>query len=169
MSLAPGVASGASNQSGIKGVEVTFGIQCGHTACSCRGAGLTVIAILHIAGSKYAGNRGGGGVAFTTAGCDEVAVFHLQLPDKEISIGFVADGNENAHQRNVFAGAALDVLDAHAGHAAVVAQHFVECRVPFDGDFAGLFFFKQLVLHDFFATQLVAAMHDGDVLAMLAR
>lgn len=31
------------------------------------------------------------------------------------------------------------------------------------GDLAGLFFLKQLVLHDFFATQFVAAMHDGDV------
>jgi hypothetical protein len=45
----------------------------------------------------------------------------------------------------------------------LVAEHLVERAVPADRDLAGLFLGKQLVLQDFFAAQLVAPMHQGDV------
>ncbi len=86
--------------------------------------------ILHVAGGEHAGNGGGGGIAFAAALGDDIAVLHVELADEEIGVGLVADGDEYAHELDILAGAALDVLDAHAGDAGLVAQHLVERRNP---------------------------------------
>jgi hypothetical protein len=56
----------------------------------------------------------------------DVAVLHVQLAVENVGVGRVADGNEAALAADVLRAAAVDVLDADAGDAAVIAQHFVE-------------------------------------------
>ena len=60
-------------------VQITLGIECGHAAGGRRGAGLFVYLILHVAGSKNAGDAGLRGVALAAALGDELAVVHVQL------------------------------------------------------------------------------------------
>ena len=121
-----------------------------------RSARLTVDMILHVAGSKYARNRRRRRVSATAALGDDVATLHFELTDKELSIRFVADGDEYTHQRDDFRRSALYILDAHAGYPARVAEDFIERRVPFDRHLSGLFLFEQFVLQDFFTAELVA-------------
>ena len=75
----------------------------------------------------------------------------------------MADGDEEAVHGD-FAGAVIQHrLHAHAGHTGVVAQHFINGVMPDGFNFAGRHFRKQFVLHDFFGTQSVAAMHQIDL------
>jgi hypothetical protein len=60
-------------------------------------------------------------------------------------------------------GAGLHVLDAQAGDAGIVAEHFVQRAVVENGDLACLFFLEQLVLHDLLGAELVAAVNQCDV------
>ena len=75
----------------------------------------------------------------------------------------MADGDEQAHQVEFFRRALGNMLDTDAVDTFGIAQHFVKGVVPFDGDLAGFFFFKQFVLHDFFGAEFVAPVHHGDV------
>ncbi len=128
---------------------------------------MLVDAVLHIAGGEHARYAGGGGVAFAATLGDDITVFHLQLAGKNVGIRLVADGDEHAHQGNLFSRIRFDILDAHAGHAGLVAEHFVKHAIPLDGDLASLLLLENLVLNDFFAAQLVATMYQrhmaGDV------
>jgi hypothetical protein len=45
----------------------------------------------------------------------------------------------------------------------LIAEHFLKRAVPADADLAGFFLGEQLVLQNFLAAQLVAAVHQGDV------
>ena len=75
----------------------------------------------------------------------------------------MADGDEETVDRDVAAAAVLHRLHAHAGDAAVVAQHLVDGVVPHGFDLAGLHFREQLVLHDLFGAQGVAAVDQIDL------
>ena len=63
--------------------------------------------------------------------------------------------------------AGLHVLQPHAGHTGLIAQHFVERAVQLELNLAGSHFFHQLVHHDGFGLERVAAMYQvhlaGDV------
>ena len=148
-------------------IEVTLGIERRHATAGSRGAGLAVDVILNVAGGKDTGDAGLRRIALTTALRNDVALVQFELADEQVGIRLVTDGNEDTIQRQVLRRAALHVLDTHAGYAALVAENFFERRIPLDRDLAGLFLFEQLVLHDFFAAQLVASMDErnmaGDV------
>jgi hypothetical protein len=75
----------------------------------------------------------------------------------------VADGDEHALQVDVLGGAGLDVLDAHAGDAGVVAQDFVEGGVELEHDLAGGDLLHDLVHQDALGLELVAAVHQRDL------
>jgi len=92
----------------------------------------------------------------------DVAVVHLQLTGEDVGVRLVADGDEHAFQCDVLLFAAAHVLDAHAGHAAGVAEHFVERTVQLQDDLAFLRFFHQVVDHDAFGAEGVAAVHQRD-------
>jgi hypothetical protein len=85
------------------------------------------------------------------------------LAGKNVGIRLVADGDENAENIDILHCAGLQILDAQAGDAGIVAEHFIKRTVVENGDLAGLFFLEQLVLHDFLGLELVAAMNQGDV------
>jgi hypothetical protein len=94
---------------------------------------------------------------------DQIAAFHFQLPGKNIGIRLVADGNEDAENVYILHCTGLQILDAQAGNTGIVAQNFIKRTVVENGDLAGLLFLEQLVLHDFFGAELLAAMNQGDV------
>src|SRR3546814_8300851 len=54
-------------------------------------------------------------------------------------------------------------LDAHAGDAGLVAQHFVQGVVEFEGDLAFLDLFHQVLDENFLGLEGVAAVHHSDV------
>ena len=83
---------------------------------------MAVNVVLHVAGGENAGDRSGRGIALAATFSNDVAAFHLQLPDKKIGIRFMADGNEYAHQRDVLAGAVQRALDADSGNPGFVAS-----------------------------------------------
>ena len=119
--------------------------------------------VLHVARCEHAGNARRRGVALVAAMADDVAVLHFQLPFEDGGVGGMADGDEQAHQVEFFRRALGNMLDTDAVDTFGIAQHFVKGVVPFDGDLAGFFFFKQFVLHDFFGAEFVAPVHHGDV------
>ncbi len=75
----------------------------------------------------------------------------------------MADRHEETMRIDI-AGAAVDGgLDPHAGDPGIVAQYFVDGMVPDGLDLAGGHLGEQLVLHDLFRTQGVAAMYQVDL------
>ena len=122
-------------------VEVTLRVERGHTAGAGAGDGLTVDVVLHVARRKYAGEIGGGSVTFIAAVRDDIAAFQGNLAFEKIGVGLVADGNENAGECEVFgATVARGALQAHAGDAGFIAQHFVEFLIEFERDVARSYF-----------------------------
>ena len=75
----------------------------------------------------------------------------------------MADRDEKTLQLDFARGVGLQRTDAHARHAAVVAQHFVHRVVPDQLDLAGLGLGEEFVLQDLLGAQLVAAMHQVDL------
>ena len=93
---------------------------------------------------------------------DDVAVFHVDLAFEQLRVGRVADGDEDTGERQL-AGRAVDrALEAHAGDAGLVAQHFIQRVVPFDAHVAGLGLGEQLVAHDRLAAEAVTPVHHRD-------
>ncbi|MCW0450067.1 hypothetical protein NB706_002901 [Xanthomonas sacchari] len=75
----------------------------------------------------------------------------------------MADGDEEAVRLQVAGAAVLHRLDPHAGDAGLVAQHLVHLVMPDGLDLAGGDLGEQLVLHDLFRAQGVAAVHQIDL------
>ena len=144
-------------------LEEALDVERGHTAAAGGGYRLTVDVIGAVACGKHTLDAGGGGIA-SRAGADlDVAILHVELAIKDASVRLVADGDEHTAQTDVLGAAIFGVLDAQAGDAGVVAQYFIHCAVPFDGDVAGLGQRNQLVGEDLFGAELVPAVHHGDV------
>ena len=80
----------------------------------------------------------------------------------------MADGDEDAGQRDVARIATIARGDADAGDPAVVAQYFLQHVVPDDLDLAFLLTLEQLVLQDLLRAQRVAAVHQRDLAADVA-
>ena len=123
--------------------------------------------VLHVAGRKHARHAGHGGHALQATLGNDVAVLHVQLAFENIGVGLVANGNEAALQGQVAGAVVGGAFEAHAGHTAGVAQHFVQHAVRLQHDLAAADFVHQLVDHDGLGFELVAAMHQmhlaGDV------
>ena len=74
----------------------------------------------------------------------------------------MANGDENAGEGEVFGSAvACGALEAYAGHAGFIAQHFVEFMVELECDIACGHFLHQMVDHDFFSFEGIAPVHQG--------
>src|SRR5450830_573111 len=116
--------------------QVALGVERGHAAGAGAGDGLAVDMILHVAGGEHAIDAGGGGEAFETGAGLDIAVVHVKLAVEDAGVGFVADGDEQAVQGDRRDAAILRRLDRDAGHAAVVADDFIERVMPFDVDLA---------------------------------
>ncbi|MPM35580.1 hypothetical protein SDC9_82173 [bioreactor metagenome] len=144
--------------------QETLGVEGCHAARSCAGDGLAVDVVLHVAGGEHAVHAGLGGKAFQAALGDDVAgLVHFQVALEDFGVGRVADGDEAALQGDVFYLAVLCALDADAGHAALVAQHFVEGEVGLEFDLAFLDLVHELVDQDGLGLELVAAVDQGDL------
>src|SRR5699024_7898491 len=78
-------------------------------------------------------------------------------------VGVVADGDEHALELDIARFLGRDVLQTHAGHAVVVAEHLVEHVVPADLDLALGLLLAQPLLQDLLVAQLVAAGNQDDL------
>ena len=96
------VLSKAADYSARLLAQKALRVQRRHAAGAGAGDGLAVDVVLHVACGKNAGHAGLRGKAFEAALGDDVAVFHLQLADKNAGVGCVADGDKAAVQRQVF-------------------------------------------------------------------
>ena len=121
---------------------------------------------LHVACGEDAGNAGCRGIASLAAARDEVAVVHFQLPGKDVRVGLVADGDEYARQGNLLGRASLDMADAHAGHAAVITQDFIQHLINLQCNFSFIHLFHQVIHHNALGAEGVAlAFHFLPALA----
>ena len=128
---------------------------------------LAVDVVLHVAGGEHAGHTGHCRHAGEAALGDEVAVFHLQLALEDVGVRLVADRDEAPGQLQLDLLAAGGALQAHAGHAGVVAEHFVEGLPQVQLHLALRDLRMQLVDQDRLGAKLVAAVDQvhlaGDV------
>ncbi len=104
----------------------------------------------HIARGKYTADAGGGSIALQARVDIQVAVTHFQLIDKQVGIGPVANGNEDAHQVNIPGLLIEGGADAHTGDTGVVAEDFIEGVVPEYFDVAGFAAFNEAIGQYFF-------------------
>ena len=118
-----------------------------------------------VAGGEYARHAGRGRTAIETGADRDVAVLHLELTLEDRRVRRMTDRDEGAGDRDLARRVVGRAAQAQAVHAAVVAKHFVDGMVPHDFDLAGALLLEQLVLHDLLGTQLVAAVHEGDLAA----
>src|SRR5690625_2823228 len=144
-------------------VQPVFRVKGGHAAKARRGDRLAVNMVGHIAGGKHAGNAGGGCHAVLAAAQANVTVLHVELAGKYFGVGVVAYGDEHAVHVELGQGVVVNIPDAHAGYAIVVAQHFIKNVVPANFHLAFGLFFKQPILQNLFGAQLVATMDQGDL------
>ena len=143
-------------------VEPAFGIKRGLATRSCAGDGLTVGMVFDVTCRPYAFDIGRADVVARTAFGFQVAGFvHIELAFENIGVGFMADGDENAFDDDVF-GSAVIVFQTSTGDAAFVAQDFVQIAVELEDDFAFFNALHEFVHHDFFGAEAVAAMNQGD-------
>ena len=103
----------------------------------------------------------------------EITAYHVQLPREQIGVGFVANGNEDAGEINLFLLLCRERgLNLHAGHAAVIAKHLIKRAMPVQFDFAFLCSLHQSALQNFLGAKTVAAvnqMHLGAQVAQIER
>ena len=159
--LPPSSFAGASHQPFV--LKIFLRIQRGHAARAGTGDGLAIDVILHVPGGEYARDAGGGGIAVEAGLGGDIAVFHGEFASEDVGVGLVADGDEHALQIFLNGRAGFDVFDAHAGNAAVVAQHFIQRVIPQDGGLAGGDALFEFIDHDRLSAEFVAAMHDSDM------
>src|SRR5947207_9094485 len=109
-------------------IEETFGVDRRHTAGSGRGDCLSIYGILHIAAFEDSGNVSGRRM---TGGFQIANFVHLELAFEKISVGFVADSDEDpfAIERPLFS--ALDISQMDTRYSLFVgAEDSLDCRVP---------------------------------------
>jgi hypothetical protein len=73
------------------------------------------------------------------------------------------DGNKNAVDVDRSRGSTGRGTHAHASHAGVVAQYFIDGVIPNDAGFAGRRQCEQAVLQYFLGTQFIATMYESDM------
>src|SRR5690606_916172 len=146
-------------------LQPPLSVQRGHAARTGAGDGLAIDVILYVAGGEDAGHGGHGCHAGQAALGDDVAVLHLELAFEDAGVGLVADGDECAGGRELLRGTGFGMAQAHAGDAAVVAQHFFQGVEQFELHVAVGNLVHQLVDQDGLGAELVAAMDQRDLAA----
>ena len=119
---------------------------------------------LHVPGRKHAGNAGLGCHALAAhLGLDIAGRVHIELAGKDGGVRFVANRDKAPRQGDVTRCTAGGGLDAHAGHAGIITQYFIERVIPGQLDLAFSRLGHQLVDQDCFGAKLVAAMDHRDL------
>src|SRR6056297_4248161 len=116
----------------------------------------------HIAGREYARHAGCRGHAFKPALDPYVAAFHVELAFENAGVRIMADGHKHRIDAYIALFAGFGMLNAHAGDAVVVAQHFVDDVVPDNLYLALALAPEQAVLQDLLGPEFVAAMNKRD-------
>ena len=118
--------------------------------------------VFDVACRPYAFDIGRADVVARTAFGFQVAGFiHIELAFENVGVGFMADGDENAFDGNIFGGAVV-AFQASAGDAAFVAQDFFQIAVELEDDFAFFNALHEFVHHDFFGAEAVTAVDQGN-------
>src|SRR5260364_490720 len=95
--------------------------------------------ILHIAGRENAGNAGSGRIPGAPAARDNITVFHIKLAAEERGIRVVANRDKYAWERDFAQPPHFRMPDADAGHALLIAEHFIQSMMPLNFNHALLF------------------------------
>src|SRR5437773_7905880 len=161
----PATALRKSLSSGGEPIEKFLRVESGHAAAPRAGHGLAINSILHIPGGEHSLDAGRSGKTLAPAAGDEVAVFHLELAGEELGIRRMPDGDEQPFRGDLAPGAALQISCLHAGHAALVAEHFLDDVVEQQRDRALGDGLHQLVHHDFLGAELFAAVDQHHMAA----
>ncbi len=117
-----------------------------------------------VPGRKHSRHAGGGGIAIEAAAHGDVAAAHGELSFEQGGVGGVADGDEQAGHGEPLCCATGERAQTHTVHAMLIAQHFIDRVVPDHRHPARGHFAKQPLLQDLLRTQLVAPVHERDVL-----
>src|SRR5690606_4470766 len=137
-------------------------VQGGHASGAGTCYGLTIDAVLNIAGGKHARHGSHGCHALKPTTGNDVAVFHVELPGKYVGIGLVPNGNEDPGNIQLFGFVRLVVAQTNAGNAGVIAQHFVKLVKQLKLDVAVFDMVHQLVGKNGLGAELVATVHQGN-------
>ena len=89
---------------------------------------------------------------------------HIELINKQVGIGAVANRNENPHQVHILGLLVDRGANAHTGDTAGVAEHFIEGLVPEDLDVAGFAALNQAIREDFLGAKFIAPVNHGDLI-----
>jgi len=116
--------------------------------------------VLHVAGGKNAWYAGLGGETLEPALGDNVAARKLQLTLEKVGVGRVTNGNEAAFECQVFGAACTDIFQAHAGDAALIAQHLVQGEKSLEFNLARRHFFHQFVDQDGLGLEFVTPVNQ---------
>ena len=92
-----------------------------------------------------------------------VAAVELELALEEGRVRTVADGDEDAFNVDCLVGFALRGGELKTRDALAVAEHFLDCAVELERDAAFPDGLHQVVDHDGFGAEGVAAVHERDV------
>src|SRR5690606_37817042 len=126
------------------------------------GDSLRIVGDRKVASGQDARDVATGGCTLQAATHLEIAIAHVELATEYIGVRLVSDSNEYARNFQILAGAILGVNQPHSVDATGIPQHFIERVIPDNADIARAFFFEQLVLHDLFRAQRVAAVNQRD-------
>ena len=119
---------------------------------------LAVDGIGTVAGGKDALDVGGSGRKTGLVGHD-IAALSVELFGKDLRVGRMTDGDEDAVNREFFISAAFKVLELETGDALVVAQNFFDFKGRVQHDLAFLDDFHELVDKDGFGLERAATVH----------
>jgi len=146
-----------------KRVKVAFGIKRRHAPGTGAGDRLAIDVILDVSSGKDPLDAGGRGKAMAAAARDDVAVVQFQLPNKELGVGLVADGHEDAMNGDLLGGAAIAVFDADARYTLVVAEDLINNMVKHQHHFPFSNPLHQPLNENLFGAKLLTAMDEIDL------
>ena len=130
-------------------VKKLLGVQRSHAPETGGRHSLPIDVVSYVARGEHARNAGLGGHALQARANPDVTVGHIQLAFKQAGIRLVANRDKYAGQLEILRTAILGALDAHAGNAGSITEHFVQGVIPDDVDVAVFRFLEELVLQDF--------------------
>src|SRR5262245_9211160 len=101
----------------VKTLQITLGIERGHTARAGGGDRLAVDVILHVASRKHAGHAR----LRAVLRLDVAVGVQIDLPDEQRGVRCVPDGDEHAVERQFAQVSGLQISNDNAGDLALVA------------------------------------------------
>src|SRR6185312_7607541 len=143
--------------------KIFLGVERGHAAGAGGGHRLTVDLVHHVAAGEHALDAGLGRARLD----DDVAVgIEVELALEQLGRGLVADGDERAFDLDSadLAGALAADVEADQGFGVAAADELDHLAIP---DHSDLLVGEEAVLEDLLGAERVAAMDQGDVMAMV--